>query len=410
MARPIGENSTTEVTRHLVLGDVALQYTVEPTPGTPLVVAALSPEPAGTTRAMEFLRPADTATRTISVVGDGTRSDRLAAPAAPVPVWDAVGVSRELADHLQAAHLGRPELSSIAPLMLLRTHAAARPFTEVLMCARVRSIGVLFARVGRFDHPADADPATLAEEAFGFSSALQDHVRIEGNAYTTHERGVEIEQKINLDAGVAIWPLAKELWAAIEDRQFPGFITDPGYEFTRWHFVQHNFEVLGPADEVGHIAFQENPGGRYQFKHKKFSADALRRIEMFRKGVEISDEKFDEYLTREFPELEFRRLPGFTRTRFDINVQSVVTGNYFGIEVDETTVLDRSSRKLRQVEIEYLETRWHDGIDARSVDGDLERLTCLVEEQLAKRGTAGRRSFYSKLSFLKECLDEDPGA
>ena len=402
------EDARSSVTRHLVLGDAALQYTVAADPGTPLLVLELAPEPGDGARAMEFLRPADTTARSVSAVTASGGSSR-SWPAEPLATWSGTGVTPEFEAHFRATRQQGGEqsnLSSLAPVMLLRTHTAAPdPYTEVLMCARVRSIGVLFVRVGRFDHPAESDATALVPEALALSTSLQDNVRIEGNAYVTYEPGIEIEQKIDLDDDVSIWALTKDLWAAVENGEFPGFITDPGYELTRWHFVQHNFEVLAPAGEIGYIAFQENPGGRYQLKQKKFPADALRREETFRKGVVVPDGRFEDYLAREYPALEFRRLPGFMRSRFDVNVQSVVTGHYFGIEVDEVTVLAPRSPRLRQVEMEYLETRWHAGMDPASIDTDLERLTCLVEAQLAKHGISGRRSLYSKLSFLRDCPD-----
>jgi hypothetical protein len=193
------------------------------------------------------------------------------------------------------------------------------------------------------------------------------------------------------------------MWTAAEDGEFPGFIPDPGYELTRWHFVQHNFEVLAPDDEVGHYAFQEHPDGRYRLKMKKFAKDSLRRIETFRNGVEIPGADFEAYLAREFPDLRFRRLPGFRRTKFDINIQSVTTGHGFGIETDEVTLDDTTGRKMRQVETEYLGTRRHAGMDGTSIDAELSRLTGLVEAHLARLGIAAERGLYSKLSFLRDC-------
>ncbi|AUY53130.1 hypothetical protein [Streptomyces sp. CB01881] len=407
-----GTGSGAVVTRHLVVGDVSHQYSVTPDPVAPLLVAELTTEPGGATRAMEFLRRPETASSTVSVIGAAGQAGTVTLGRVPVELWASFGVTPEFEAQLRGAleaagsqELSGVDLSALAPLMLLRTHRGAeRPFTEVLMCGRVRSLGTLFVRVARFAHAAESGIAELVSGALELSASLQDNVRIEGNAYTSYEKGIEIEQKVNVYDEVSIWSLTQSLWSAVENGEFNGFITDPGYELTRWHFIQHNFEVTAPASEVGHIAFQETPSGTYQLKLKRFAEDALRREEIVYKGIDIPGADFSGYLRREYPDIEFRRLPSLTRTRFDINVQSVITGNYFGIETDEVLVLDPRGPKLRQVEMEYLETRWHEGMDPSTIDDDMNRLTELVEEHLAKRGIAAERTFYSKLSFLKDCV------
>ncbi|AZK97705.1 hypothetical protein B7R87_30310 [Streptomyces tsukubensis] len=407
-----GEENCGVVERRLVFADVAYQYSVEPSRGAPFVVTLLHGTPDDRTRAMEFVRTEQSSARDITLLGADGSVQAAVQPAEPMATWTGTGFSTEFETFLRASfppaadRVDGMDPTPLAPLLLLRTHRGVHAHTEVLLCARVRSIGTLFARVGGFDHPAAATEAELIPSALSFADVLKDRIRIEGNAYTTYEQGTEIEQKITLSDEVAIWSLTMGLWTSIEQGEFSEFITDPGYELTRWHFVQENFEIIGPAEEVGHMAFQENPDGKYQLKHKRFREDSLRRTEMFRKGIDVPERDFEGFLAREYPELKFRRLPSFRRTRFDINVQSVLTGHYFGIETDEVTVETDSGRhKLRQVEIEYLETRWHEGMNAASIDTDLEKLTVLVEDHLAAVGITARRNHYSKLSFLRDCLN-----
>lgn len=400
------------VARRLVIADLAYQYPVAPVDGMPVLVAELAAEAGDEPRAMEFLRPEQTVTQKVSAIDARGVQRSLAPPAEPLTTWADTDISKDFTGYLRTAFPAEaevpdytnPPLSALTPLMLLRTHAtAAQPYTEVLMCARLRTIGVLFVRVARFSHSADASLSKLVTEAMEHRFELQDYVRFESNAFLPYEKGVEIEQKVTLRHEASIWSLSKGMWTAVENGDFPGFITDPGYELTRWHFVQHNFEVLGPAEEVGHYAFQENPDGSYALKMKKFSADALRREETFREGVRVPGGDFEAYLAMEFPALRFRRLPSFQRTRFDVNVESVTTGHCFGIETDEVTVEAAGGRKLRQVEMEYLQTRRHEGMDASSIEDDLDRLTSLVEAYLARIGVAAERNLYSKLSFLRDC-------
>lgn len=399
------------VTRHLVVADVAHQYSVAPTSAAPKIVAELAATTEDESRALEHLRPGDTAARAVSIIGTAERTETLAPPSVPLQVWGPNEFTADFSAYLRGAEGARhekssspdAELSNLAPLMLLRTHSAnTRPRTEVLMCARVRTSGVTFVRVAEFDHGHETPLSELVSRAFEHSTALRDRVRMESDGFVEYEDGVEIEQKITLLDEISIWSLTKEIWAAVENGELPGFITDPGYELTRWHLVQNNFEVLAPADKSGHYAFLARPDGKYHLKMKTFPEDALRRREAFRWNVEVPDADFATYLAREFPNLRFRKLPTFWRTRFDLNVQSVTTGHYFGVEIDEVTLADAPHRKLRQVEIEYLKTRWHDGMDSLSIDTEMNRLTDLLESLVSKQGVATERSFYSKLSFLRD--------
>lgn len=404
--------SSAAVTRYLIVADIAHQYSVAPTPNTSWIVAELDAPAENEARAVEYLRTGETAARTVRLIGP--RENTLVTSPVPVPVWGTNDFTAEFAQFLRPSAEQEGEqgpratdLSPLAPLMLLRTHAADEHLhTEVLMSARVRTSGLLYVRVARFEHPADIGLSDLVATALAHATALQDRVRMESDGFLTYEEGVEIEQKITLLDEASIWALTKEMWTALENREFPGFITDPGYELTRWHLVQHNFEVLAPADRSGHYAFQLRPNGKYHLKMKTFPEDALRRSERFRWDVEVPGNDFEAYLTREFPDLRFERLPSFRRTRFDLNVQSVITGHYFGIETDELTLSDAGGQRLRQVEIEYLKTRWHAGMDPSSIDSEMNRLVDLLTAFLAERGITSERGFYSKLSFLRDSLSE----
>ncbi|MFI7288293.1 hypothetical protein ACIBRY_16825 [Streptomyces anulatus] len=401
------------VARRLVLADIAYQYTVASVEDAPVCIVELAPEQGSGTRAVEYLRQGDTAARTVSVLDATGKAQTPEPPAEPTATWARTGLDEGFTDYLRTAlaALGRPlgadsgngPLEALAPVMLLRTHADERqPFTEVLMCTRMRAIGVLFTRVAQFTHSVDVELDELVATAFKHRTALENFVRVEDKTQLLYEQDIEIEEKITLRDEANIWSLTQSMWTAVEAGDLPGFIPDPGYELTRWHFVQHNYEVTSPVDRVGHFAFQEYPDGRYRLKMKKFAKDSLRRVETFRNGIEVPDADFDGYLAREFPDLGFKRLPSLRRTKFDINIQSVATGHCFGIETDEVTLSDGTGRTMRQVETEYLDTRRHDGMDGSTIDAELSRLTTLVGAHLAGLGISAERGLYSKLSYLRD--------
>ncbi|GAB7188241.1 hypothetical protein ATKI12_8072 [Kitasatospora sp. Ki12] len=384
--------TATRVTRHLVLGDISRQYQVAGG-NTPLLAVELAPEPGDAHLATEHLRPADTvATGVLVLDGDGERTVPLSA----APVWAGLGAGPAL------TALGRDDLDTLAPLMLLRTHdTGAERLTEVMVCSRVRSLGVLFVRVARFPHPAGTALPELVREALGYSSRLADSIVFEGSAFSVLEPEIEIEQKVNLLDEVSIWQLAQAMCAAAEEGHYPGFFLDPGYELTRWQYAQETFEVLAPREHAGYFGFTRMPDGRYLMKIKRFERDALRRGEKFRLNLDIPGDDLDAFLAREYPGYSFHRLPPLVRARFDVNLESAATGHCFSIEIDDVTVA--GGHKLRQAEIEYLKTRVHEGVDHDLLDAELYRLTELVEEQLKQLGVRAERSLLSKLTFLREC-------
>jgi hypothetical protein len=69
---------------------------------------------------------------------------------------------------------------------------------------------------------------------------------------------------------------------------------------------------------------------------------------------EVGD--LDDYV-RDVLKLGARRMPTFRRIRYDINVESLATGNYIGIFFDRCHLTDRPGVVMCQCEIEYCRTR-----------------------------------------------------
>jgi hypothetical protein len=271
------------------------------------------------------------------------------------------------------------------------------------MCTRLREVGAVFARVATVEQETDVTLPAIVRESLTRAHELRDCVAVEWQTFTRFEPETEIELKLELKEGVPSWGLASRIAAAVSDGQLGGFIPDVGNELQRWHFRQSTFEILAPAAERGYVAFIQNPSGTYGLKHKVFEEDSMRRVETFREELTIPQDDFSGFLSREYPGLSLRRLPSFTRSRFDVNVESSATGHFFGVEIDEV-VVPGCDAVLQQVELEYHRSRIHDGLDHASIDSELYRLASEVEGWLAGTGVECRRTFYSKLSFLRDCL------
>jgi hypothetical protein len=87
-----------------------------------------------------------------------------------------------------------------------------------------------------------------------------------------------------------------------------------------------------------------------------------------------------------------------------VNIESIATGHFFGIEIDEILV-ECTEHGMSQLEIEYHRSRIHEGLGAASVEPELMRLTALVEGLVTGFGEIPERTFYSKLSFLRDIAD-----
>jgi hypothetical protein len=302
-------------------------------------------------------------------------------------------------------------MARLAPLLLMRAFApsSGKQHIEVLTCTRIREIGLVFTRVGALSLPAQTPVQEQARAAFELARSWNEQIAGEANQYINFEPETEVEAKITVESLHTPWDLASELAAIVARGDLAGFIPDVGCEFQRWQHHQDTFEITEPADEVGYFAFLPKPEGSFLLKHKTFAEDALRRREVFKFDVTLPEGgDFETYLKETFPRLAVRRLPHLVRTRFDVNVESTQTGHFYGIEVDEV-VVDGYAQTLRQVEIEYHQSRRHEGLDRESIEPELLKLEEAVRNELVARGVVCHSGFYSKLSFLKDTVASSSG-
>jgi hypothetical protein len=391
--------------RLLVLGHIGAQFSLPKSPDAGLVLVEL-PDGEPAPRTVEVLDGPATATRRITLLSAAGRPLDEARPDDPVPTWQGPVVAPEFRRHLHDTDaFARLDLEpgSLAPLLLLRTwRAHGRDVTEVLVASRLRSSGCLFVRVARLDGDPDTPVGELVVRALGASTALTESVRMESLVYVKFEQGTEIEAKIGVTGEVSNWAVATDLFTRIDAGELPGFMPEFANEFQRWQMAVQLFEVLAPPEAAGHISFSPESGS-YVVSRKLFRADgSRRRTESTYLGVTVPDDDIAGYLATAYPDLVVRALPPYTRVRFDINVESTRTGHIYGVAVDRVTV-DGSGETLRQVEVEYLRSRVHDGLDRDTVDPEMDRLTGLIQEELTRIGVANEQTDVSKLSFLRGC-------
>jgi hypothetical protein len=319
-----------------------------------------------------------------------------------VPAWDSSYFRTPLIDALtNRADDAVMALRTSGPLAVMRlSEQPGQVRVEVLACARVRAVGVLFVRAAEFTGSAEDSMASLVCRVLDRCGDLNDRIAGEWMAYTVHEPGTEIEVKFNLTGRRTPWELALHFAHLTAIGGLTDFIPDVGNELQRWHFLQHTFEMTAPPESRGYLAFLPDPNGNQLIKRKTFGEDALRRQEDFRNHVPIP-EPLGDFVAAEYPDLSTRQLSSFYRTRFDVNLESTRTGDCFGIEIDEV-VLHENGAVLRQAEIEFHRARVHFGITPATVEPELARLAELVRAELAALDEETEQSYYSKLTFLRE--------
>jgi hypothetical protein len=221
----------------------------------------------------------------------------------------------------------------------------------------------------------------------------------QGCWYAKWRREVEMEQKYTFAQPVDTWALTQKLYRRILDGQLPGFIPEFNDEFQVWDFENYMVEVLEPAAEAGYISFIPQSNGLMTVKRKRFQEDAEIRQEILAGDVDISLAQLEDY-AREISQGTIRRLPAFRRKRFDINLESVETGNVYGIFMDICRPLGDDSQALYQCEVEYLRSRTMAPLD--HVREEYEQVCAFTKAFLNEQNCCFTEGYYSKLSFLRD--------
>ncbi len=211
----------------------------------------------------------------------------------------------------------------------------------------------------------------------------------------------EIEYKYNLAHDVNIWRLANRLCQRVEQGRLSGFTPHFAHPISHWDFDNYLFEISDPPEEKGYISFIPTARGTYIIKKKVYAEDSLIRKEYRQREVTIAG-TLDEYLREHLPGVVYRQLPHFQRIRYDVDIESLVTGNIYSVMFDRSTVLDGEYPPLVQCEVEYIQTR--SCYSPRDVLAELDTIRAVTTAFLAEQQAAPVATFYSKLTYLQDCV------
>ncbi|NTV30438.1 hypothetical protein HGA91_00460 [candidate division WWE3 bacterium] len=217
--------------------------------------------------------------------------------------------------------------------------------------------------------------------------------------FTKYHQDTEIEYKLNIHTEQSIWQLAQMIYIHGNKGTYPDFILQHHDQFNQWDFDNYLYEVTAPQSERGYISFITCPNDEYVVKQKIYQNDALERIEKRTKNVRIKT-SMEDYLHEHYPNLSFSRREPFRRRRYDVNLESLNTGNIYSVMFDHSYLLNDRAYTLTQCEIEYLKSRTV--LPLQTVTEELEKVYAVTKDLLRSAGISIEETYYSKLSFLND--------
>ncbi|QGZ64595.1 hypothetical protein [Paraburkholderia acidisoli] len=221
--------------------------------------------------------------------------------------------------------------------------------------------------------------------------------------YGRWRQDLEFERKFTFDAIPDTWQMINKLYQEVIEGKLPGFIPEFNLEFQVYDYEATIVEVLEPEEHAGYIAYIPQSDGRVCVKQKWFKENSEIRKETlkFNQNVDLKDA---EAHAAEMCGGKVRSLPSYRRTRFDVNFESLDTGNVYGIFFDICRSVD-APRELAfsQCEVEYCRSRTWKPIN--DVFEQFEVASAFAEDFLRRAGISYRQDLYSKLDFVRK-LDQ----
>ncbi len=214
--------------------------------------------------------------------------------------------------------------------------------------------------------------------------------------YRKEKSEYEIEYKFILTE-VDIWELILDVYTEIKEGKLCNYILEYKDEFQKWDYMNYLNEITAPEEERGYISFIPQTNNTYLIKRKFYKEDQLARREQHIRNVSITG-TIDEYLKNNY-KFEYRAFPPFRRVRYDINLESLKTGNVIGIFFDHISV-DGKDNIMMQCELEYLRTRSLFSND--EYQKELDEVLAWTKDFFNRKQVQYTETFCSKLSFLKD--------
>ncbi|VTU34528.1 hypothetical protein H6CHR_04224 [Variovorax sp. PBL-H6] len=209
---------------------------------------------------------------------------------------------------------------------------------------------------------------------------------------------IEMERKFTFEGIPDTWQLINQLYDEVLDRKLAGYVPELDRDFQVFDYESHIFEVSGDPDEAGYISFIPQADGRMTLKRKWFIENAEIRRETVAGNLNIELGQAPAHV-RTMTTAKVRRLPAFRRKRFDVNFESLRTGNVYGVYFDICRTTS-PRHAFAQCEVEYCRTRTFHPL--RDVMEEFEHIADYVKRFLERKQIAFRHDTFSKLDFVRE--------
>jgi hypothetical protein len=133
-------------------------------------------------------------------------------------------------------------------------------------------------------------------------------------------------------------------------------------------------------------------------KRKWFTENTEIRRETVTGNVELALDGIEAHIST-MTSAPVKRLPMFRRKRFDVNFESLDTGNIFGVYFDICRT-ENPVHAFAQCEVEYCRTRTFD--ELRGVMEEFEAVADYTRQFLLRHEVKFEHDTYSKLDFVRE--------
>ncbi|MGP1609374.1 MAG: hypothetical protein ACTS5G_01615, partial [Burkholderiales bacterium] len=147
--------------------------------------------------------------------------------------------------------------------------------------------------------------------------------------FTKWRADIEMERKFTFQAVPNTWQLINQLYDEVLDRKLAGYVPELDRDFQVFDYESHIFEVSGDPAEAGYISFIPQADGRMTLKRKWFVENAEIRRETVTGNLNIELAQAPSHV-RTMTNAKVRQMPVFRRKRFDVNFESLRTGNIYG--------------------------------------------------------------------------------
>jgi hypothetical protein len=245
--------------------------------------------------------------------------------------------------------------------------------------------------------------AEIMHKGLASIESNRSHLNKHQRYFWNFEPGIEIEHKLTITSDPDIYGLTIHFRNLVGCGPLSQYIWEYGDDFQQWDFDNHLYEIFDPPEEVGYVSFIPNSRGSVGVKRKWFKVDAIERRERKWNDVTLPGTEL-EFIKKAFG-VKARYLGAFRRTRFDVQMESVATGNIHALMIDRCQFDNQGWPDLCQVEIEYLKSRTLRPSARNLLRAEMRDILEVAKAELDRLGTKYLESPLSKLAYMKQMQD-----